>query len=575
MPSAPHKAAGARLVRALALAWALVLALPAWADLWVTVAGAGSANGSSLANACAGGTGGTSDTDCTTFADGQTVHYCGAFTTILTIPNAGTNESSVNVYTGSCPGGTDATITTASGAAINQNKAFTTVEYFTLNPAGITTADRGIILGANDITAQYNTITGGGRSIEFGTAAARARIAVRGNTIRNSELNPIVWSYACASAFDFDDITIDGNFLYDNGRAVSKPNGITLQYTANTAGCAMHRIAITDNYIEGQGGNAITVDHATDAVTNADITVTGNECGPGNDGCIAVHSFGSSTSAYGKNIIANNTIRGTLGDTGGINVFYNQYMDIYGNTCADLSTDNIDGNCILIDHLNDHVRVFQNYGHDMLGDAGADNSGVGFMILDSTNVHAYGNIFWNVKNCFWFSGETTESGNVVENNTCNNGTLYGARVQAAADADSLTFRNNVLANVPTGISAEAGAGNQSFSYNAIDADTDYDLGGAFTPSNDVVSGVQFAGGSFPQSVAGFAPGANGSQAGRGTSGASADFYGDNFYSLPDIGAFRRDSCYRRSRDGKLDMARTRSQVVSRCLGVPGRYPEGL
>ena len=53
-------------------------------------------------------------------------------------------------------------------------------------------------------------------------------------------------------------------------------------------------------------------------------------------------------------------------------------------------------------------------------------------------------------------------------------------------------------------------------------------------------------------------------------------FGDNMYNGQwDIGAFRRDSCYRRSRDGKLDMARTRAQVVSRCLGVPGRYPEGL
>ena len=56
----------------------------------------------------------------------------------------------------------------------------------------------------------------------------------------------------------------------------------------------------------------------------------------------------------------------------------------------------------------------------------------------------------------------------------------------------------------------------------------------------------------------------------------ADYFGDYMYNGKwDIGAFRRDSCYRRSRDGNLDMARTRAQVASRCLGIPGRYPEGL
>ncbi len=549
-----------------------------WADLWVTPTGAGAADGTSLANACAGGTGGTSDADCTTFTDGETVHYCGAFTTILTVPNAGTDADSINVYTGNCPGGTDATITTTSGAAINQNKAFTTVEYFTLRPGGITTSDRGIILAANDITAQYNTIEGSGRSIEFGAAASRARITVQGNTIRDSVLNPIVWSYACGSAFDFEDITITGNFLYDNGTAVSKPNGITLQYTANTAGCEMRRISITDNYIEGQGGNAIIVDHATDAVTNEDITVTGNECGPGNDGCIAVHSFGSSTSAYGKNVIANNEIRGTLGDTGGVNLFYSQYVDVYGNTCDGLSSSNIDGNCILVDHDNDNVRVYQNFGKDLTGSS-ADNSGVGVMLLDSTNVSIYSNAFANVKNCFWFSGETNESGNLVANNSCSNASLYGVRVQAAADADSLEFKNNVISGAPVGVSAEAGAGNQNFGYNLISATTAYDVGGAFTPANDQdPANPRFLGGDTPTTAEAFRLSASSPLIAAGTDLGDeiTDFFGDPLYNGSwDIGAFRRDSCYRRSRDGKLDMARTRAQVASRCLGIPGRYPEGL
>lgn len=516
----------------------LLFALPAWgATKFIDLSGTGTgaANGNDVSNQCAG----VGDADCigANLPAGSTAYLCNAATATVVNPVAG-SAGNVTTYDCSCPGGTAGSISVSSGIAWNHNKAYTDVRNCTLTSAGITTSDRGVAIGANNTNVTNNTITGTGRSIELGTAAARNNITISGNTITGSELNPIVWSYACGSAFDLDDITITGNRLIDNGRAVSKPNGITLQYTANTAGCAMHRIAITDNYIEGQGGNAITVDHAIDAVTNEDITVTGNECGPGNDGCIAIHSFGSSTSNYGKNIIANNIIRGTLGDTGGINVFYNQYLDIYGNTCEDLSTDNIDGNCILIDHENDYVRVFRNWGDGMLGDAGANNSGVGLMILDSTNVHAFANIFRNVKNCFWFSGETTESGNLVENNSCYSATLYGARVQAATDLNSLTFRNNVLSGVATGISAEAGGNNQSFSYNLIDATTNYDLNSVFTTSNDVLVAPQFVGGANPTTPEGFQPFATSPLCGAGyPSPAKYDYTNKRLGNPPNIGAY--------------------------------------
>ena len=86
----------------------------------------------------------------------------------------------------------------------------------------------------------------------------------------------------------------------------------------------------------------------------------------------------------------------------------------------------------------------------------------------------------------------------------------------------------------------------------------------------------FVGGAIPQLPGEFALDARSALVGAGTDIAGiTDFCGDSFVAPYDIGAFRRDSCYRRSRDGKLDMARTRSQVVSRCRGMPPRYPEGL
>lgn len=95
-------------------------------------------------------------------------------------------------------------------------------------------------------------------------------------------------------------------------------------------------------------------------------------------------------------------------------------------------------------------------------------------------------------------------------------------------------------------------------------------------ASDVTSDPKFVGGPNPTTAEGFRPSATSPLVGAGTDvGSEQDFFGDTYYSSPDIGAFRRDSCYRRSRDGKLDMARTRAQVASRCLGIPGRYPEGL
>lgn len=97
-------------------------------------------------------------------------------------------------------------------------------------------------------------------------------------------------------------------------------------------------------------------------------------------------------------------------------------------------------------------------------------------------------------------------------------------------------------------------------------------------ASDITTDPAFIGGPNPTTAEGFRLSANSPLIAAGTDLGDeiADYFGDLMYDGKwDIGAFRRDSCYRRSRDGKLDMARTRAQVASRCLGIPGRYPEGL
>lgn len=89
---------------------------------------------------------------------------------------------------------------------------------------------------------------------------------------------------------------------------------------------------------------------------------------------------------------------------------------------------------------------------------------------------------------------------------------------------------------------------------------------------------QFVGGANPTTAEGFrlkktSP-LRGAAVCTTTDGCVAPDFADNTLDW-DIGAFRRDSCYRRSRDGNMNPARTRSEVVMRCLGTPPRYPEGL
>ena len=166
------------------------------------------------------------------------------------------------------------------------------------------------------------------------------------------------------------------------------------------------------------------------------------------------------------------------------------------------------------------------------------------------------------------SANWTIANNVFGQNKRVGSTWFGDLHISSATA-TRTERNNVFYNT---------AGETQFwrfgatLYTTLAAWQAATSGGA----NDSVGDPQFLGGPNPTTAEGFRPSATSPLVGAGTDvGSVQDFFGDTYYSSPDIGAFRRDSCYRRSRDGKLDMARTRSQVVSRCLGVPGRYPEGL
>lgn len=486
--------------RLLLFALGLLLSGAASADLYVTVNGAGTQDGTSLANACAGGAAGTADADCATFTDGQTVRFCDTFTQTITIPNAGTDASTKNIYTCECPGGTNGRVLVSTGDGFLNNKAFAEVVDCPVSGPG--SNGNGIFIAANDTAARRNVIrgfnTGTGNSIEIQNAATRDNIEIEDNDMEGSATQSLLYTYGCAAARDLTDISIVGNRFGPNlaGQA------ILLTHTANTAGCSIKRVRIAENRIVKPAGDAIVVQSAPTTVVNEDIIVEDNECN-GGTGCIAVYAFGSSTGTYGKNAIRRNTCRETTGVTGCINPFYNEWFDVDDNDAFDLTTTGIDGNHVLIDHGNNHVRVRRNVCDGLAG-GGVANSGVCLMVLDSQDVLLEANIGMDVASMFYFSGAGVENDIVARHNS-GWSRDYGAYIDSAMDAAALTFVNNALVTDGTGILAESTAGAPDLvDFNSIKATTNYTLNGVFSAgANDLLGSPLWIGGDKPVTAEGF------------------------------------------------------------------------
>lgn len=209
----------------------LACALPASGDLWVTVNGAGSQNGTSLANACAGGTAGTSDTDCTTFTDGETVRYCDAFTAAHTVPNAGTDAASVNTYTCECPGGTPATFNGARIFATGRNYWGINGATFRGSPAGqsaiacfICETSKGGSCSSREgacegFQATNNTVLDSAKSgIEIGTVGGQnsygttTGVVIAGNRVERSAAHGIIMAGNIVSPTERDNTVTESNY---------------------------------------------------------------------------------------------------------------------------------------------------------------------------------------------------------------------------------------------------------------------------------------------------------------------------------------------------------------------------
>ena len=571
------------MIRALPL---LLFALPAWgADYWVDLSGSGTgaADGSSVANQCAGFT----DADCPEGA-GDTVYVCNASETQW-VPDVSGAVGNHIVYDWSCPGGVAASVVVSgSTAAISlSTRTDLTIRHATISQSG--TARCINFAGADRITIEDSAIgdcspggAGSEGAVVFSPSVDSDDVVLDSNTITSSTGNCIALING-TGAIDYANLSIINNTIGPCGdSAASEEHGIRL-HLASGGGASITGLMMTGNTITGAARYGAQIVEASSTQSGAiiDPIIANNVMrANGRGGLFLQGATSSSGGAY--NAIYTNDFSGNLGQGGGLVLLFSTYLNIVSNVCSDtvVTDGTIDGGGIDIDRGNSYITVMRNDCSNNVGNSGVANGGYGVMVLNSSNITVSSNILRGNKigisyNPNYNSPESDGTGNLFMNNDIAGNAQSGVQVNGDSTADTALFVNNVIVNNGVGAAVGDGDSDQTFDYNVFYGNIiarENSMAGAYDISADPL----FLGGPNPTTADGFRPSATSPLVGAGTDvGSVQDFFGDTYYATPDIGAFRRDSCYRRSRDGKLDMARTRAQVVSRCLGIPGRYPEGL
>lgn len=132
------------------------------------------------------------------------------------------------------------------------------------------------------------------------------------------------------------------------------------------------------------------------------------------------------------------------GANGFMNVFYMKGGRFYDNECDSLYTSTIDGCGILFDHGNDGCVVFNNTFRNLYGASGIPYSGVGILILDSTNIVACGNLVINAKTGVHFGTASPGQSCTLVNNTFANCGEYGIHIASTADLANCVVKNNIF-----------------------------------------------------------------------------------------------------------------------------------
>jgi parallel beta-helix repeat protein len=316
---------------------------------------------------------------------------------------------------------------------------------------------------------------------------------------------------------------------------------------------------------------------------NSPTQVTGTVIVPFLDLNIAASIWGWEVLSC-ENTIRGNIVSGAVADFSNGGGTEGLGIGLDDLTCASVVERNfVSGNSFYgIESNNGHGNIIRNnilHKNGTGSDGGAERSVRKSQInIKGSSAAVYGNSINCDGSAYGIAAENSQTANPL-----------GGPLDAVANGGASTYRNNVIVNCSIAAivgNANDSANNNAFHGNALNyvwmpkliyssSPTVGDLTAQTLDGASLTSDPKFVGGANPQTPWQFSLSASSRLPGSGDTCADNDFFGDPFYVACDIGAIRRDQCYRRAPDGALSKSRFKSQVISRCNGVPGRYPEGM
>jgi hypothetical protein len=343
-----------------------------------------------------------------------------------------------------------------------------------------------LFIGRDHTTIQNITITAGTAYCIYLYGAPLIGTTIRGCTL-NSKANLQIINIHSADNLAYVDLTIDGNSFNGDGGSVTGV-GAAMQWLALasfTSARYLTRVTVTNNEFTRCSSNRAVIDlrieeGAPESCKITDLIVSGNtfrDCfgaalvayagvfgrntgiritdntiynqlnkPAGMGGGFMIGGFGLSvTDGFGSNVIARNKAYRLAGTTGFSNPFYGTYT-YYDNYAEDISTDTIDGCGILFDHGCDNCMAFRNQFKRIKG-TGADNyysGGFGILVLDATNIIAYGNLIDGCVHGVAFGNKEGGQSSDIFNNTFRNCSQSGAYMGGYAEVNNNRVRNNIF-----------------------------------------------------------------------------------------------------------------------------------
>jgi hypothetical protein len=169
-------------------------------------------------------------------------------------------------------------------------------------------------------------------------------------------------------------------------------------------------------------------------------------------GAMGIGGFRPSLSpSFGSNIIARNEAYRITGPSGFLNTFYGTF-NVFDNYGEDVYASQADGNALLFDHGTNDTVAYGNHFRRVIGNEATENSGCAIMILNTTNITVYGNVFEGCKIGVYIGNKGAGQSSNVYNNTFTDCSLAGVLMLSTADMATNLIRNNIFtskASVPS------------------------------------------------------------------------------------------------------------------------------